>query len=282
MMTVKPYKQGKVRDLYDLGDKILMVASDRISAFDCVFDQPIPGKGIILNSISAFWFEYTKNIIKNHMITADIKEFPKPFSDDEYFKGRSMLVKKIEMLHVECVVRGYLEGSGLKEYRATGSICGIKLKEGLLQASKLDEPIYTPSIKESEGHDTNVSYEGTVKAIGGKYAKLIRDKSLELYKKASEYAYTKGIIIADTKFEFGVSDGELVLADEIFTPDSSRFWELSDYMPGRAQKSFDKQFLREYLESTGWDKNPPAPKLTEYVIEQTIRKYNEAYERLTK
>jgi phosphoribosylaminoimidazole-succinocarboxamide synthase len=193
-----------------------------------------------------------------------------------------MLVKKIEMLPVECIVRGYLEGSGLKEYKATGSICGIKLKEGLLQASKLDEPIYTPSLKESEGHDVNVTYEGTVKAIGSKYAKLIKDKSLELYKKASDYAYTKGIIIADTKFEFGISDGELVLADEIFTPDSSRFWDLSDYMPGRAQKSFDKQFLREYLESTGWDKTPPAPKLTGYVIEQTIRKYNEAYERLTK
>ncbi|MFA7672963.1 MAG: phosphoribosylaminoimidazolesuccinocarboxamide synthase [Clostridia bacterium] len=281
-MTVKPYKQGKVRDLYDLGDKILMVSSDRISAFDCVFDQLIPGKGIILNSISAFWFEYTKDIMPNHMITADISKFPKPFCDDIYFKGRSMLVKKIEMLPVECIVRGYLEGSGLKEYKATGSICGIKLKEGLLQASKLDEPIYTPSLKESEGHDVNVTYEGTVKAIGSKYAKLIKDKSLELYKKASDYAYTKGIIIADTKFEFGISDGELVLADEIFTPDSSRFWDLSDYMPGRAQKSFDKQFLREYLESTGWDKTPPAPKLTGYVIEQTIRKYNEAYERLTK
>lgn len=281
-MTVKPYKQGKVRDLYDLGDKILMVSSDRISAFDCVFDQLIPGKGIILNSISAFWFEFTKDIIQNHMITADISKYPKPYCDDEYYRGRSMLVKKIDMLPVECIVRGYLEGSGLKEYKATGCICGIKLKEGLLQASKLDEPIYTPSLKESEGHDVNVAYEGTVKAIGGKYAKLVKDKSIELYKKASAYAYTKGIIIADTKFEFGISDKELILADEIFTPDSSRFWDLSDYTPGRAQKSFDKQFLREYLENTGWDKTPPAPKLTDYVIEQTIRKYNEAYERLTK
>ncbi len=281
-MYIKPFKKGKVRDLYDLDDKMLMVASDRISAFDCVFDEPIPTKGIILNSISAFFFEYTKDIIENHLISADISDFPVPFNEDEYFKGRSMLVKKIKMLPVECVVRGYLEGNGLKEYNKTGSVCNIPLKEGLKQADKLDEPIYTPSIKAEEGHDINTSYEETVKMIGADLALKLKEKSLELYKKVSDYALTKGIIIADTKFEFGVLDGRLVLADEIFTPDSSRFWDVDDYMPGKAQKSFDKQYLREYLETTGWDKNPPAPKLTDEVITQTLNKYMQAYERLVK
>lgn len=281
-MYIKPFKKGKVRDLYDLDDKMLMVASDRISAFDCVFDEPIPTKGIILNSISAFFFEYTKDIIENHLISADISDFPVPFNEDEYFKGRSMLVKKIKMLPVECVVRGYLEGSGLKEYNKTGSVCNIPLKDGLKQAVKLDEPIYTPSIKAEEGHDINTSYEETVKMIGADLALKLKEKSLELYKKVSDYALTKGIIIADTKFEFGVLDGRLVLADEIFTPDSSRFWDVDDYMPGKAQKSFDKQYLREYLETTGWDKNPPAPKLTDEVITQTLNKYMQAYERLVK
>ena len=281
-MYIKPFKKGKVRDLYDLDDKMLMVASDRISAFDCVFDEPIPTKGIILNSISAFFFEYTKDIIENHLISADISDFPAPFNEDEYFKGRSMLVKKIKMLPVECVVRGYLEGNGLKEYNKTGSVCNIPLKEGLKQADKLDEPIYTPSIKAEEGHDINTSYEETVKMIGADLALKLKEKSLELYKKVSDYALTKGIIIADTKFEFGVLDGKLILADEIFTPDSSRFWDVDDYMPGKAQKSFDKQYLREYLETTGWDKNPPAPKLTDEVITQTLNKYMQAYERLVK
>ncbi|MFA5340779.1 MAG: phosphoribosylaminoimidazolesuccinocarboxamide synthase [Clostridia bacterium] len=281
-MQIKPFKKGKVRDLYDLGDKILMVASDRISAFDSVFEEPIPSKGIILNSISAFFFEYTKDIIDNHMITADFYKFPSPFNQEEYFKGRSMLVKKIEMLPVECIVRGYLEGSGLKEYNAKGSICDIPLRKGLKQADKLDEPIYTPSIKADEGHDINTSYEETARIVGSKTASLIKEKSIELYLKASEYALKKGIIIADTKFEFGMLDGRLVLADEIFTPDSSRFWDAEQYVPGRAQKSFDKQYLREYLETTGWDKNPPAPKLNEYVISQTLEKYKEAYERLVK
>ena len=281
-MYIKPFKKGKVRDLYDLDDKMLMVASDRISAFDCVFDEPIPTKGIILNSISAFFFEYTKDIIENHLISADISDFPVPFNEDEYFKGRSMLVKKIKMLPVECVVRGYLEGSGLKEYNKTGSVCNIPLRKGLIQADKLDEPIYTPSIKAEEGHDINTSYEETVKMIGADLALKLKEKSLELYKKVSDYALTKGIIIADTKFEFGVLDGRLALADEIFTPDSSRFWDVDDYMPGKAQKSFDKQYLREYLETTGWDKNPPAPKLTDEVITQTLNKYMQAYERLVK
>ena len=235
-----------------------------------------------MNSISAFFFEYTKDIIENHLISADISDFPVPFNEDEYFKGRSMLVKKIKMLPVECVVRGYLEGSGLKEYNKTGSVCNIPLKDGLKQADKLDEPIYTPSIKAEEGHDINTSYEETVKMIGADLALKLKEKSLELYKKVSDYALTKGIIIADTKFEFGVLDGRLVLADEIFTPDSSRFWDVDDYMPGKAQKSFDKQYLREYLETTGWDKNPPAPKLTDEVITQTLNKYMQAYERLVK
>ncbi len=281
-MDLKPFKKGKVRDLYDLGDKMLMVASDRISAFDCVFNEPIPSKGIILNSISAFFFNLTQDIINNHMITADFAKLPDPFNKDEYFKGRSMLVKKLNMLPVECVVRGYLEGSGLREYAKNTSICGIPLRKGLKQADKLDEPIYTPSIKAEEGHDINTSYEETENMVGTEIAALLKQKSLELYIKASEYALTKGIIIADTKFEFGILDGNLVLADEIFTPDSSRFWDASEYMPGRAQKSFDKQYLREYLETTGWDKNPPAPMLNDHVITQTLNIYKEAYERLVK
>lgn len=281
-MDIKPFKTGKVRDLYDLGSNILMVASDRISAFDCVFKETIPSKGIILNSISAFFFEYTKDIIDNHMITSKYEKLPPPFNQNEYFKGRSMLVRKIEMLPLECVVRGYLEGSGLKEYMKEGCICKIPLRKGLKQADKLDEPIFTPSIKAEEGHDLNTSYQETVNIVGAEIAALLKQKSLELYIKVSEYAMQKGIIIADTKFEFGILDGKLILADEIFTPDSSRFWDIKDYIPGRSQKSFDKQYLREYLETMGWNKMPPAPKLTKHVITQTMSKYKEAYERLVK
>ncbi len=220
--------------------------------------------------------------MKNHMISTDAADFPPPFNrfGDE-LGGRSMLVKKLDIVPAECIVRGYLEGSGLKEYKKTGGICGIKLPEGMKQADKLPEPVFTPSTKAEEGHDINVSFEELVDAIGGDLAEKLRDKSLELYKAASEYALEKGIILADTKFEFGLLDGELILADEIFTPDSSRFWDASDYEPGRAQKSFDKQYLREYLETLDWDKKPPAPELPQSVIQRTSEKYLEAYRILT-
>ena len=274
--------KGKVRNVYDLGDKLLIVVTDRISAFDVVFSDLIPNKGKVLNSISEFWFNYTDDIIGNHMITTDVDRYPEGLSQfKEELQGRSMLVKKIEMVGAECIVRGYLEGSGLKEYNATGSICGIKLPAGLKQCEKLPQPIFTPSTKASEGHDENVTFEVLAERIGLELAEKLRDKTLALYEKASRYAESKGIILADTKFEFGILDGELVVGDEMFTPDSSRFWDMGDYQPGRPQKSFDKQFLREYLESIAWDKKPPAPRLPESVIKSTEAKYLEAYEKLT-
>ncbi|NLU51510.1 MAG: phosphoribosylaminoimidazolesuccinocarboxamide synthase [Clostridiaceae bacterium] len=277
------FVKGKVRDVYEVGsDMLLMVVTDRISAFDVVFDDLIPNKGKVLNGISEFWFDYCKDIIGNHVVTTDVSEYPMGLSKfKEELQGRSMLVKKVKMIEAECIVRGYLEGSGLKDYIATGKISGIELPKGLKQADRLPEPIFTPSTKAKEGHDINVSYDYVKEQIGEELAEKLKEKSIELYKKASEYAMTKGIIIADTKFEFGILNGELVIADEMFTPDSSRFWELSDYEPGRTQKSFDKQFLREYLETLDWNKQPPAPKLPQDVIEKTSAKYIEAYERIT-
>ncbi len=275
--------KGKVRDVYEVGtDMLLMVVTDRISAFDVVFNDIIPDKGCVLNGISEFWFDFCKDIIGNHVVTTDVSEYPMGLSKfSEELKGRSMLVKRVKMVEAECIVRGYLEGSGLKDYKATGEISGIKLPAGLRQADKLPEPIFTPSTKAKEGHDINVSYEYVKEQIGVKLATELKEKTIALYKKASEYALNRGIILADTKFEFGMLDNELVIADEMFTPDSSRFWELADYEPGRAQKSFDKQYLREYLESLDWDKRPPAPKLPKEVIEKTRAKYVEAYERIT-
>lgn len=277
------FVKGKVRDVYEVGpDMLLMVVTDRISAFDVVFDDLIPNKGKVLNGISEFWFDFCRDIIGNHVVTTDVSEYPMGLSKyKEELQGRSMLVKKVKMVEAECIVRGYLEGSGLKDYKATGKISGIMLPKGLKQADRLPEPIFTPSTKAREGHDMNVSYEYVKQQIGEDLAAKLKEKSIELYKKASEYALTRGIIIADTKFEFGMLDGELVIADEMFTPDSSRFWELSEYEPGRAQKSFDKQFLREYLETLDWNKQPPAPKLPQDVIEKTSAKYVEAYERIT-
>jgi len=276
------FVKGKVRNVYDLGDKLLIVVTDRISAFDVVFPNLIPNKGRVLNSISEFWFNYTKDIIGNHMITTNVDEYPNGLSKfKEELSGRSMLVKKMKMVNAECIVRGYLEGSGLKDYLATGSICGKVLPKGMKQAEKLPEPIFTPSTKESEGHDINVSVEELSKKIGSDLAKKLESKSIELYMKASRHAESKGLILADTKFEFGMIDGELVLGDEIFTPDSSRFWSMDEYEPGRAQKSFDKQFVREYLETVDWDKKPPAPNFPEEVVKNTEAKYVEAYERIT-
>ncbi len=274
--------KGKVRNVYDLGDKLLIIVTDRISAFDVVFPDLIPNKGRVLNSISEFWFDYTSDVIGNHVITTDVSQYPEGFSQfKEELQGRSMLVKKIKMVEAECIVRGYLEGSGLKDYKNTGCICGIKLPEGMKQAQKLPEPIFTPSTKAQEGHDENVSFEELANKIGSEMAEKLRDVSIALYNKASRHAESKGLILADTKFEFGVIDGKLVVADEVFTPDSSRFWAMDDYEPGRPQKSFDKQYLRDYLESVKWDKKPPAPSLPEDIIKKTEAKYIEAYERIT-
>ena len=274
--------QGKVRSIYDTGDSLLMIVTDRISAFDVIFDELIPDKGRVLSSISAFWFDFTKDIIPNHVITTDVSKYPEGFSQyKDELEGRSMLVKKADMLPAECIVRGYLEGSALKEYKKSGTVGGIKMPEGLLQGDKLPEPLFTPSTKEESGHDINITYEQLVDLIGEEDAKALRDASLALYTKVSEFALTKGLILADTKFEFGKIDGVLTVCDEMFTPDSSRFWDLADYQPGRAQKSFDKQFLREWLETLDWDKTYPAPTLPQEIIDKTAEKYRECYTRIT-
>ena len=276
------FVRGKVRNVYDLGDSLLMVVTDRISAFDVVFDELIPNKGKVLSSISAFWFDFTKDIIPNHVITTDPKEYPMGLDKyEEELKGRSMLVKKVQMLPCECIVRGYLEGSALKEYKKSGTVGGMKMPEGLVQGDKLPEPLFTPSTKADEGHDINITFEQLVDLIGKEDATALKEAALKLYTNVSEYALTKGLILADTKFEFGKIDGKLVVADEMFTPDSSRFWDASDYEPGRAQKSFDKQYLREWLETLDWDKTYPAPKLPDEVIAKTSEKYMECYSRLT-
>ncbi len=274
--------RGKVRNVYDLGDSLLMIASDRMSAFDVVFDEPIPDKGKVLTSISAFWFEYTKDIIPNHVISTDPMDFPMGLSKFvEQLKGRSMWVKKVDMLPCECIVRGYLEGSALKEYKASGTVAGVVMPEGLRQGDKLPSPMFTPSTKADEGHDINITYEQLEELIGAEDARMLSDAALTLYAKASEYALSRGILLADTKFEFGKIDGVLTIADEIFTPDSSRFWDLADYEPGRAQRSFDKQPLRDWLETLDWNKTYPAPHLPQEVIDKTADRYRAAYKLLT-
>ena len=275
-------KQGKVRDVYKCGDNLLIVATDRLSAFDYVLPQPIPDKGKILTQISLFWFDFIKDIVKNHLVSSDPAEYPdeaKPYAAQLAF--RSMLVKNADVMPFECVARGYIEGSGWKDYLSNGSVCGIKLPQGLKRGDKLPEPIFTPATKADVGHDLNVDYNYMAGKVGAETASLARDLTLRLYKKASEYALTKGIIIADTKFEFGFHNGELILIDELFTPDSSRFWPLNDYKPGEAQKSYDKQYVRDYLEEIKWDKKPPVPDLPETVIRNTRDKYIEAYTKLT-
>ncbi|MDD4188617.1 MAG: phosphoribosylaminoimidazolesuccinocarboxamide synthase [Eubacteriales bacterium] len=274
--------KGKVRNVYDLGNMLLVVSSDRISAFDVVFSELIPNKGSVLNGISAFWFDFTEDIAGNHMITADFTKFPAELANyEDELEGRSMLVKKLQMVEAECVIRGYLEGSGLKDYKKTGEVSGIKLPKGLKQADKLSEPIFTPSTKAKSGHDEAVSFCELKNKIGAELANKLRDTSISLYNKASVHAESKGLILADTKLEFGIENGELVVADEMFTPDSSRFWQKNEYEPGRAQKSFDKQYLREYLETLDWDKTPPAPALPDEIIKKTGEKYIEAFERIT-
>jgi len=276
-------KRGKVRDIYDLGDYLLMVATDRISAFDVVMPNPIPEKGKILTQISLFWFEIMKPVLPNHVISANVDDYPeicRPYSD--ILRSRSMLVKKAEPLPIECIVRGYISGSGWNDYQISGNVCGIKLPENLKESDKLPEPVFTPSTKAESGlHDVNIDFEQTVEKIGKPLAEKVRTLSLEIYNKGADLAYNKGIIIADTKFEFGLLDDDLILIDEILTPDSSRFWPRSSYKPGGAQKSFDKQYLRDYLLSINWDKKPPAPSLPQNVINNTRNKYLEAFQKLT-
>ena len=272
--------RGKVRDIYDLGDRLLIVATDRMSAFDVVMPNPIPDKGRILTQLSKFWFDLTKEIVPNHVISTEVKDYPKACEPyQEMLKGRSMLVMKTEVLPVECVIRGYLSGSGWEEYRKTGEVCGIRLPKGLLESSKLEEPIFTPATKAEMGlHDENINFERVEKIVGKDLADRLKILSLAIYKKARDVAEKKGIIIADTKMEFGVKDKNLILIDELLTPDSSRFWPKDGYQPGGPQKSFDKQFLRDYLLSIRWDKSPPAPQLPEEIVQKTREKYLEAYE----
>ncbi|MDD4095600.1 MAG: phosphoribosylaminoimidazolesuccinocarboxamide synthase [Oscillospiraceae bacterium] len=274
--------KGKVRDIYDLGDSLLIVVSDRISAFDVVFNEAIPGKGVILNSLSAFWFDMTKDIMPNHVRSTDPSSYPKGLSAyADKLDGRSMWVDKAEMLPVECIVRGYLEGSALKEYNAKGTINGVRMPRELKQADRLPEPVFSPSTKAESGHDINITIEETEDLIGKEDARAIAEATLALYSKAAAYAMDRGLILADTKLEFGKIDGRLVVADEMFTPDSSRFWDANDYEPGRAQKSFDKQYLREYLETLDWDKSYPPPALPPEIIAATSAKYRDAYRILT-
>jgi len=279
---LKLFRRGKVRDVYDLGDTLLIVSTDRISCFDVVLPNGIPYKGKVLTGLSCFWFKYLKTTVPNHFITADIKKYPKRFKKyKSELSGRSMIVRKTNPLPIECIVRGYLSGSGWKEYKKSGSICGIKLPSGLSESSKLPQIIFTPSTKEQACHDINVDQAFVEKKIGKKLADRIRDLSIAVYKKAADFALKKGIIIADTKFEFGLYKNEIILIDEVLTPDSSRFWPKTGYKPGKPQPSFDKQFVRDYLESLSWDKTPPAPNLPGDIIKKTAQKYLQAFKKLT-
>lgn len=279
---IKLFKRGKVRDVFDLGDKLLIVATDRISCFDSVLSTPIPDKGKILNQLSLFWFDHTKGIIDNHVVTADVKKYPKElqaFAD--ILDKRSVIGKKAKLIDIECIVRGYISGSAWSEYQEKGSVSGIKLPRGLKESSRLPEPIFTPSTKASSGHDVNITEVEMRKIVGEKVTDILKNATLNVYKAACKHAESKGIIIADTKFEFGELDGRIILIDEILTPDSSRFWPKETYKEGGSQVSYDKQFARDYLLSVNWDKDPPAPPLTDEVIAKTREKYLEAYKKLT-
>ena len=280
---MKKISNGKVREIYEVDEHSLMiVVSDRISAFDFIMPEGVPDKGILLNKLSEFWFDYVTDIIGNHIITTDYLEYPEEFRKEE-FRGRSMLVKKLKMLPVECIVRGYITGSGWKDYQRSGTVSGIELRSGLRESDQLPEPIYTPSTKATEGHDEAIDFEGTVSLVGDReLAERLRDVSIAVYSAAAKHARERGIILADTKFEFGLDEhGELTLGDEVCTPDSSRFWPADQYETGRSQPSFDKQFVRDWASSTGWDRNPPAPAIPDEVVQRTREKYIEAYERIT-
>jgi phosphoribosylaminoimidazole-succinocarboxamide synthase len=280
--SVPRYSRGKVRDVYAADDRLLIVATDRLSAFDCVLPTGIPDKGRVLTQISIFWFDFLRDLVPTHFLTADVNQYPAalaPFR--EQLEGRSMLVKRARMIEVECVARGYLAGSGWKEYRERGSVCGIRLPAGLKESDPLPEPIFTPATKAQSGHDENVSFEHVSSSIGSDLAAKLRDLTLAIYRRAAAYAQTRGIIVADTKFEFGFVGDELLLCDEVLTPDSSRFWPADTYRPGGPQLSYDKQFVRDYLESIHWDKRPPAPALPAEVAAKTGEKYRQAFESLT-
>jgi phosphoribosylaminoimidazole-succinocarboxamide synthase len=277
---LKFHGRGKVRDIYDLGSMLLIVATDRLSAFDVVLPTPIPDKGRVLTQLSLFWFDRLKDVVRNHVI--DSRDYPRelaPYADQ--LNGRAMVVRKTDPVPIECVVRGYISGSGWKEYQKSGSVCGIKLPNGLRESDKLPEAIFTPSTKATTGHDENISFEETVSRIGLSLAEKLRDVSLKIYRLAAEHAAQRGIIIADTKFEFGILNDELIWIDEALTPDSSRFWPADQYSPGQAQPSFDKQYVRDYLERIGWNKQPPAPALPPDVVAGTQQKYRDAYQQIT-
>jgi phosphoribosylaminoimidazole-succinocarboxamide synthase len=279
---VERVASGKVRDVYAVGDDLLIVATDRISAFDCILPQGIPGKGRVLTQMSLFWFDLLKDLVPNHLISANVADFPAPLQAfHDQLEGRSMLVKRCRMEPVECVARGYVSGSGWKDYKRTGAICGIPLPAGLVESDRLPEPIFTPAAKATSGHDENISLDEVIATVGADTAALLRDLTLKIYARAASHAESRGIILADTKFEFGWHKGELLLGDEVLTPDSSRYWPRDSYQPGGAQKSFDKQFVRDYLETLTWDKQPPAPPLPDDVIAKTSEKYHDAYFRIT-
>jgi len=279
---LEPVARGKVRDIYRFDDRLLIVATDRISAFDYILATGIPDKGRVLTQLSLFWFDFLKDLTPTHVLSANIDDYPEPLrAHREQLEGRSMLVRRAEMIQVECVARGYLSGSGWKEYRETGSVCGIRLPAGLKESDKLPEPIFTPAIKAQTGHDENISFERAAELAGAELVAQLRDRTLEIYRRAADYAATRGVLVADTKFEFGFVDGTLVLADEVLTPDSSRFWPAETYQPGGAQPSYDKQYVRDYLESIRWAKQPPAPPLPEEVARKTSEKYKDAYRAIT-
>jgi len=280
---LKLHASGKVRDVYHLDDAhLLFIATDRISAFDYVLASGIPHKGSVLTQISLFWFDFLYNVVPNHMVTADVKQYPAPVQKyAAQLRGRSMMVKRAEMIPVECVVRGYVSGSAWKEYKASGRVCGIELPPGLKESGKLPQPVFTPSTKATSGHDENIPFDEMTRIVGVELSRQLRDLSLKIYSKAADYALQKGIIIADTKFEFGMTSKGIILADEVLTPDSSRFWPADKYQPGRAQESYDKQYVRDYLEQIRWDKQPPAPGLPAEVTRQTSEKYLEAFHQLT-
>lgn len=276
------HSRGKVRDVYSAGEYLVIVASDRLSAFDYILPTPIPGKGNVLTQLTLFWLSRMGDVVPNHFVSADVSRYPDPFPRfASQLEGRSMLVRRARMIDIECVARGYVAGSGWKDYRRTGEICGIGLPEGMLESGKLPAPIFTPATKASAGHDENISYENVVMHVGADLAQRLRSLTLGIYERAANYAETRGILLADTKFEFGFVGDELVLADEVLTPDSSRFWPKDAYRPGGPQPSYDKQFVRDYLESIGWAKQPPAPALPPDVVEKTSEKYHEAYRLLT-
>jgi phosphoribosylaminoimidazole-succinocarboxamide synthase len=285
--TEMPYagtpRRGKVRDIYDLGEYLLLVVSDRVSAFDVILPNGIPGKGRILTKISEYWFKEMEDITNNHIVATEVKDFPPELHKyADLLDGRSMLVKKAKPMPVECIVRGYLSGSGWKEYQENATVCGITLKDGLLESAKLDEPIFTPSTKAEEGHDMNISFDKMRVIVGNDMAERLRDISIRIYLMAAQIAEEKGIIIADTKFEFGIHEGKLILIDELLTPDSSRFWSMRDYLPGRGQDSYDKQIVRDYLLTLEWDKTYPGPLLPDHIVKKAAKRYSEIYDILTR